>query len=233
MIIFLYFIYGSCLASFLTLCAARTMTQQSVIKPRSHCDHCKQQLRVWQLIPILGYLLQRGRCHFCHTHISGLSTINELTLGLFFTTLPRYSLGASLAWICISATLIFCITTDAISHYIYTASLIGFIPGLFILIDWSNFSLQTWLLLLATLLFLGTLAAISHSLGVGDVELIILFQLLIGFNKMTLVLAIGSFTAIIYFLVFRHKGQLAFVPFLAFAFLLVVSFPNLLTFSFG
>lgn len=229
MIIFLYFVYGSCLASFLTLCAARIVNHQSVIKPRSHCDECHHQLTVWQLIPIFGYLLQRGRCHFCHGRISVLSTINEIGLGLFFTTLPTYSLVASFAWICVSATLIFCATTDAISHYIYTYSLVAFVPSLFILINWRAFSFQTLILLLATLLFLGMVALISHGLGIGDVELIIIFQLLVGFNGATLVIAISSLAAIVYFLVFNHKGHLAFVPFLTFSFLLVAGFPDLVT----
>ncbi|WP_137597230.1 prepilin peptidase [Paucilactobacillus kaifaensis] len=231
MIVFLYFVYGSCLASFLTLCAVRLANRQSIITPRSHCDSCKHQLQAWQLIPILGYLLQRGRCHFCHSHISALSTINELALGLFFSTLPRYFALPSLALICISTTLIFCTTTDVFYHYIYTASLVGFVPSLFILVNWYDFSLQQWLLLLATLLFLSFFALISHSLGIGDVELIILFQLLIGFSGVLLVIAISSLTAIIYFLISKHKGQLAFVPFLSFAFLFIVSFPELIMFG--
>ncbi|WP_054725338.1 prepilin peptidase [Paucilactobacillus hokkaidonensis] len=151
----LYFVYGACLASFLTLCAARIVTHQSIIVPRSHCDQCNRQLRNWQLIPILGYIMQHGRCHFCHKLISAFSTINEIALGLFFTTLPQYELTPSLAWICISSTLTFCAATDQFQHFIYSPSLIGFVPGLLILVRWNGFSLQNWLLLLATLLILG------------------------------------------------------------------------------
>ena len=39
---------------------------QSILAPRSHCDHCQHVLGVWDLIPIISQLLHRFRCHYCH-----------------------------------------------------------------------------------------------------------------------------------------------------------------------
>ncbi|MCT6652048.1 MULTISPECIES: prepilin peptidase [Lactiplantibacillus] len=48
---------------------------------RSRCPHCRHQLRFWQLIPLLGILLQRGQCYDCRTPISLRSSLIELLCG--------------------------------------------------------------------------------------------------------------------------------------------------------
>ncbi len=39
--------------------------KENLVWPRSHCPHCKTPLKIWQNLPLFGYLLQRGKCHFC------------------------------------------------------------------------------------------------------------------------------------------------------------------------
>ncbi|KIS03133.1 prepilin peptidase [Paucilactobacillus wasatchensis] len=228
MLTIFYFIYGACFASFLSLTAVRLVNHQSIIAPRSHCDQCNHQLKNWQLIPIIGFLVQGGRCHFCHAKISSFSTIAEIGLGIFFTTLQQYSVVQSLTWICASATLIFCAATDVTSHFIYSPCLLGFIPSLALTVHWQQFSISAGLSLGLTILILAITSLLTHGLGLGDIELIIIFQLLLGFTPTMIVLAVSSFASIIYFIITKHKSELAFVPFLAFSFLLVVSWPSLI-----
>ncbi|MBP5845517.1 prepilin peptidase, partial [Lactiplantibacillus plantarum] len=76
------FIIGLCLGSFVTCMAERISSGHILIStPRSRCPHCRHQLRFWQLIPLLGILLQRGQCYDCRTPISLRSSLIELLCG--------------------------------------------------------------------------------------------------------------------------------------------------------
>ncbi|MFN7097834.1 MAG: prepilin peptidase, partial [Gammaproteobacteria bacterium] len=46
--------------------------------PASHCPHCKTPLKPWHNIPVISYLLQRGKCRFCHTSIALRYPVVEL-----------------------------------------------------------------------------------------------------------------------------------------------------------
>lgn len=78
----IYFIFGACLASFLTCCADRLRRGES-LWTRSHCDHCQHPLSPLWLIPIFGYLFQGGRCHTCKASIPWRYPILETALGLY------------------------------------------------------------------------------------------------------------------------------------------------------
>ena len=61
----------------------------NLMLPRSHCPHCQHPLRPWENIPLLSYLLLRGKCSHCKTAISAGYPATELTCGL---------LSAFIAW---------------------------------------------------------------------------------------------------------------------------------------
>ena len=83
-IFFLLFILGTCLGSFISCVAYRYKLGISIIYPRSFCDNCSQTLQHWQLIPIIGFILQKGKCHFCKQKIPLSSTVIELAIGVIF-----------------------------------------------------------------------------------------------------------------------------------------------------
>lgn len=78
----LIFILGTCLASFALCLATRLACDENLIAP-SHCDFCQHTLTSWQLIPIVGYLLQRGHCHFCQHPLRARYPLAELSTGLY------------------------------------------------------------------------------------------------------------------------------------------------------
>ncbi len=80
----LLFIFGTVIGSFLNLCIHRLPKGQSIIKPRSHCPACNHELQPWELIPILSYLLVRGKCRHCGQPISLRYPLVELLTGLLF-----------------------------------------------------------------------------------------------------------------------------------------------------
>ena len=65
LISFFWFALGSCLGSFLNLCANRLRREESIIWGRSHCDSCGHILGPGELIPLVSYLRQKGKCRHC------------------------------------------------------------------------------------------------------------------------------------------------------------------------
>ena len=78
------FIFGTVLGSFYNVCGYRLPREESLIKPPSHCPKCNHRLGVSELIPILSYLFQFGKCKNCKAKISLFYPIFETTTGLLF-----------------------------------------------------------------------------------------------------------------------------------------------------
>jgi leader peptidase (prepilin peptidase)/N-methyltransferase len=75
---------GACIGSFLNVVAWRLPRQESVVKPRSHCPRCGSTLRWFENIPVLSWLLLRGRCRHCGTAIAvRYPAVELLCAGLF------------------------------------------------------------------------------------------------------------------------------------------------------
>ena len=78
---------GACIGSFLNVVAWRLPRQESVVRPRSHCPHCGTQLRWHDNVPVLSWLLLRGRCAHCGAPISlRYPAVELLVAGLFVAT---------------------------------------------------------------------------------------------------------------------------------------------------
>lgn len=82
--VFLIFAAGLAVGSFLNLCAYRLARGQSIVRPRSRCVSCCTTLGARDLLPLLSYLIQRGRCRHCGVPISKRTLAGELVTGLGF-----------------------------------------------------------------------------------------------------------------------------------------------------
>ncbi|MGB0640110.1 MAG: prepilin peptidase [Myxococcota bacterium] len=78
---------GLCVGSFLNVCIARMPEDRSVVSPPSHCPACGSGIRPWDNIPLVSWVLLRGRCRDCGNSISVLYPIIELMTGLMFWVL--------------------------------------------------------------------------------------------------------------------------------------------------
>ena len=79
------FILGLGVGSFLNVCIYRMPREQSIRKPsRSFCPNCKKTILWYDNIPILSFILLKGRCRFCNGKISLRYPIVELLSGLLF-----------------------------------------------------------------------------------------------------------------------------------------------------
>lgn len=95
---FFGFLTGLCLGSFASVIIERLIHDQGgIIWGRSQCPHCHKILTWWQLIPVLSWLLQKGRCHNCEQKISSKYPLLELATAivfvLHFTTLSSWTDG--------------------------------------------------------------------------------------------------------------------------------------------
>lgn len=78
------FIFGTVIGSFLNVCILRLPQDQSIVRPRSHCPQCGTLIKAYDNIPILSYLILRGRCRSCKTPISILYPFVEMLTGVLF-----------------------------------------------------------------------------------------------------------------------------------------------------
>ena len=85
------------LGSFYNVCIHRYVSGESILFPPSHCPHCNQRLRFWELIPVLSYLLLRGQCARCHKPIHIRYPLVELLSGLT-SGLLAWRFGPTLAF---------------------------------------------------------------------------------------------------------------------------------------
>ncbi len=97
--VLLYAVLGLAFSSFLNVCIDRLPGRASIVSPPSHCPACGRRLTPFDLIPLLSYLLLRGRCRYCGAPIPRRVLLVESVTGLLFVLLwyragsPPYSLS--------------------------------------------------------------------------------------------------------------------------------------------
>jgi leader peptidase (prepilin peptidase)/N-methyltransferase len=115
----LAFAVGLLIGSFLNVCIHRWPDEKSVVRPRSHCPHCNKRIAWHDNIPVLSFLLLKGRCRACGEGISWRYPAVEIINGLLYAALV-YQMGVQPAMF---KAALFCsmmlvlIFTDA-EHYI-------------------------------------------------------------------------------------------------------------------
>jgi leader peptidase (prepilin peptidase) / N-methyltransferase len=90
------FALGLAFGSFLNVCVHRLPLGLSVIRPGSACPKCEQPIRLYDNIPVLSWLILRGRCRFCKAPISPRYLVVELLTGALFLACYAY-FGLTLA----------------------------------------------------------------------------------------------------------------------------------------
>src|SRR3989440_7452639 len=70
------------LGSFINLAADRLPRGESLVRPGSHCRACGRRLNALDLLPVVGYLVRRGRCATCRTPIGISSPVVEAVAGI-------------------------------------------------------------------------------------------------------------------------------------------------------
>ena len=135
------FILGICIGSFLNVIVYRFQKNLSIIKPRSFCPNCKNKLSLRENIPLLSYLIQKGKCIHCYGSISFRYPLIEFLTGILFIIFIKSSpsffisnsslfLNLFFNWLFLS--ILICIALIDIESFWIPQSLInfGFISGI-------------------------------------------------------------------------------------------------------
>jgi leader peptidase (prepilin peptidase)/N-methyltransferase len=244
------FVLGAMIGSFLNVCIVRLPEERSIVRPRSHCPSCRHEIAWYDNVPVLSYLLLRGRCRGCRARISPVYPVVELLTGALAVALWM-RLGPTLALVgyFVFAAALVTVTFIDLDHRIIPDVIS--LPGIAIGLAVSFVSPLVTPLdsLLGVVVGGGILLAIAYAyqairgqegMGGGDVKLLAMIGAFLGWQSVfvTLMLAslIGSVIGIALMLYQRADTKLAipFGPFLAGGALISLFFGDrILAFYFG
>lgn len=108
------FLFGLIIGSFLNVCIVRIPERKSIVMPASACPKCGAAIQPYDNIPVISYLLLRGKCRRCKTKISPMYPIVELLTGvLFLGCYLEFGVTAeAVKWAAFSALMIVLVFTD-------------------------------------------------------------------------------------------------------------------------
>ena len=187
-------VFGAVMGSFLNCAAWRIVHGESFVRGRSHCPACGHALGAAELIPVVSWVLQRGRCRWCGVKLSARYPLTELGFALLTVLcLLRFDLTALCLRNYVFLCCLFLLTLTDLEdmlipdgcHVIAALAWLAALPlGLFA--GWRDVGLS----LLAALVYGGGLLLISlvmdrvlkrDSLGGGDIKLFAVVALYLGF----------------------------------------------------
>lgn len=196
-------LYATALGSFYNVVGLRVPVKKSIIAPRSACPNCNHQLKWFELLPVLSYIIQGGKCRQCKTVISPLYPLVELATGLLFVSAPLvlgWTVELIVAWTLISLFVI--IFVSDITYMLIPDKILIVFAGIF-LVERIFLPLTPWWdsILGAAIGFslLLLIAVVSKGgMGGGDIK----FFALIGFVVGTKVMILSFFLATLYGAIF-------------------------------
>ncbi|QEM70161.1 prepilin peptidase [Geobacter sp. FeAm09] len=230
--------FGLVIGSFLNVCISRLPRHESVVFPPSHCPLCQYRIRWFDNIPLLSYLLLRGRCRGCGAHISLQYPLVELLNGLLTLALFwRFGLSLSFVVLLLFCSALVVITFIDMEHQIIPDEIS--LPGIVIGFIFSFFlPWQTWLGSLAGILLGGGSLLLVAScyqwltgkegMGGGDIKLLAMMGAFLGWKAVPFIIfassLVGSVVGITIMLIQRKDSKLAipFGPYLAFGAVLYI-----------
>lgn len=193
---------GAALGSFLNVCIYRWPAEQSVIRPPSRCPSCEHRLGWRDNIPIIGWILLRGRCRYCGASVSPQYPLIELAVALIWiAAVARFGLDIEALRSATFLTILLGIAmTDAREMVIPDQfTLIGAGIGIALAAFPGGISLLGALLgaaagyVLLWLVKLGAEKALGKpALGVGDIHMMLLVGAFLGLPGVMLTLMLGS-----------------------------------------
>ena len=226
-LILLYlFILGIVFGSFFNVVGLRVPLKKSIVRPRSACPTCGHQLRAYELIPVISYLLQKGKCRGCQSRISPIYPTMELLTGILFVTAPLVVGWSGELVVALSLISMFIIIIVSDIHYmIIPDKILIWFAGIFLLerIIWP---LAPWwdsmfgAIVGFTLLLVIALVS-KGGMGFGDVKLYALLGFILGFKLVLLSFFLSTlYGAVIgglalLFRIVKRRQPIPFGPFIA------------------
>ena len=230
-LILLLIVFSLSMGSFLNVVIHRLPRGESLISPGSHCPECSHRIRFYENIPLLSFVVQNGKCRHCGASISWRYPIVE---GL--TALILMSLLAVFGWS--RELLVYGVLMSFLIPISFIDLETGFIPDKLTLpaailgiIFLFAFQIVTWKnaltgavsggIFLLILMVLGKAVFKKDAMGMGDVKLLVMIGIYVGFPAVLYSLFLGSLAAFIVILAGlllkkqSLKSTIPFGPFIA------------------
>jgi leader peptidase (prepilin peptidase)/N-methyltransferase len=224
-VILAFALAGLMIGSFLNVCIYRLPRRESIIWPASHCTTCNRQLAWYENVPVVSWLVLRGRCRGCGSRISVVYPLVELTTSaLFAGAVLVYGLSPLLfVRLAFGCALIVLFMID-LQHQILPNAITlpgivaGFLASLFLPPGW----LSSLIGIVAGGGILWGLAEAYYrlrgieGLGMGDVKMLAMIGAVLGWPLMLLTLVVASFVGSVVgvgLMAFGRGGMQAALPF--------------------
>ncbi len=232
----IFFIFGSIMGSFYHLVATRLSNDESIIFPGSHCISCNHKLKWYENIPIISYLIQKGKCRNCGAKIPLSCLVVEIITGALFSVCFhsfKISFNLIIALIFVSS-LIIVIVSDIeymiiLDEVLVVATLIIVLLYIFNLgLEQAAYHIYGGIAAFGTMYgvkILGDKLFKRESMGGGDIKLLFLFGLVLGFPLSICTIFLATFIAFpisIYILFSDKENIIPFGPFLSMSAILIL-----------
>ncbi|CAI2717810.1 prepilin peptidase [Nitrospina watsonii] len=232
------FVFGLVVGSFANVCIARLPKKESVAFPASHCPHCNAAIRAWDNIPVISYLVLKGRCRQCHAPISPVYPVVELTTALLWAAV-FYKFGVSWATVIYAIVMptLVVITAIDIEHQIIPDKItlpgigFGLLAGSYlngVMDSLIGLAVGGGLFLLLAEVYFKVRGAMG--MGGGDIKYIAAAGALLGWAQVLLVIFMGSIAGALFGSIGMSTQKLSFLskipfgPFLALATIISIFF---------
>lgn len=223
--IILFFVFGLMFGSFFNVVGYRLPKNESIVFPPSHCPKCGKKLGMLELIPIISFIFLRGRCKGCGSKISIVYPLFELLTGFSFA-LCFIVFGFDIPHLVISLTLISALIIIIISDVNYmlipdeiliACSVIIFVEEIFFQgFNSALMSVGSGVLALCLMFIIGLVGNFlfkRESLGGGDIKLMFIIGMTVGFELSLFSILIASFIALPVALVILYVKKTDIIPF--------------------
>ncbi|MFN8717428.1 MAG: prepilin peptidase [Gemmatimonadaceae bacterium] len=211
------FVLGASLGSFLNVCIARWPAELSVVRPRSRCPRCERPIAWHENIPLLSWLLLRGKCRGCSLPISLQYPLVELLVALgWVASFGLLGVTLEATRVALFGTVLFGIAVTDAKHYLipdgFTVSgfvlVLGFSVANFFVGEPSHF-VSPWEAVLGACVGAGAITIIGwlaevimkrEAMGFGDTTLMVVVGAAVGPERSLLTIIAGAFVGAVVFL---------------------------------
>lgn len=247
----LSFILGTIMGSFYLVLGTRLPKNEDIVKSRSRCDNCKKVLKWYNLIPLVSFIVQKGKCSSCGQKISSEHFFAEIFTGLLFLLTSIYfSFGYNyLTGLIIVSLMVIIFISDFKYMIILDSPLVVSVVLIIILkLIYFGFKTTIYSIISGLILFLimllienlGSLILKKDSLGGGDIKFAFLMGLTLDVKLGIVALVLSTFLALPYAVAsvkIMKSHEFPYGPFLAGALFIVFfhldKFTNLINFLFA
>lgn len=216
--------YGIIIGSFLNVCIYRIPKSESIVVARSHCMKCGKQIKWYDLVPLVSFLVLRGKCRYCKEKLSWQYPVVEALNGILYgviVLINGFNVTSVLYCLATSALLALSIidwrTFEIPIGFNYFIGILGVIRVVTDLGHWYDYVIGFFAVSLFLLILY--IATKGRGIGGGDIKLMAAAGLLLGWKLIILSLGLGCLLgSVIHLILMKVQNKdrvLAFGPYLS------------------